>query len=558
MLKRALPVGILFVILAGFVPLKLNLDYGLGQYANDADYYFTIARSVSEGEGFKSNLSLYYQGFKTLPHHVQVSPAWPVTLGALGAVFGIEAVAIPVPIALYFIDLLLLYFLAQRLRRGIAPGAGWLFRDDALLNLGHVAALVFASNVVFFQFSSVPNNEPLAFCLIFGALIATDNAVRKRAAGWAFAAGLLAGLAVLTRFQALAIAIAIPAVMAAVALGDPRARRLAPVALVAVLLPFIPWVIYLASWSDSLSFGAVFGLETQRETPELKPFPHAFFPKSWWAFVVDRTRGVGVAFDWRSPESYVSHFGVLAYAAPLAALHCGWLLARRWRPARLALAPERALPVATVLTGIGMLLPVHAAHMTFVYSWLFGFRHGLPLILLIVPALAYLDAHAGRAGRAAAALLVLATLLSNAQGMQALFERELKHGLKEGEQMLVAWLDSQRPRPTVVTTEPWKYGAFSRLGYHWILCRHSPEQTLRLLRDVGADYIVVRHRERDCKFIAELVPKTLRRVIAFRNGVYVYGLRDREFPQAQRARPRGFDPNRKPRGGAAAPRTGIR
>ncbi|MBW2269531.1 MAG: hypothetical protein JRH16_13230 [Deltaproteobacteria bacterium] len=530
MLRRALPVGLLLVTLAGFVPLKLNLDYGLGEWANDADYYFTIARSVSEGEGFKSNLSLYYQGFKTLPHHVTSSPVWPAMLGAIGAVFGIDAVATPVPVALYFIDLVLLYFLAQRLRRGIAPGAGWLFRGRSVVNLGHVAVLVFAGNVVFFQFSSVPNNEPLAFCLIFGGLIAVDRAARGLQPGWAFVAGLLAGLACLTRVQALALAVAVPLAFAAVALGDPRARRLGPISIVGVLLPFVPWVLYLASWNDSLTFGTALGLDTQRETPELKAFSHAFFPESWLLFLRDRLSGVGVAFDWRSPESYVSHFGALAYVAPAALAHCGWLLARRWRPRRVEIALEHALPLATVMTGIGMLLPVHAAHMTFGYEWLFGFRHGLPLILLIVPALAYLDAHSGRVGRLVAAGLVGLTLLSNAQGMRALFDRELKHGLTEGEQHLIAWLDRQRPLRAVVTTEPWKYGAFSRSGYHWTLCRHPPEQTLRLLRNAGADYVVIRHKERNCNFIRDLQPDTLRRVAAFRNGVYVLGLSER-FPR---------------------------
>ena len=198
-------------------PRAAEDEFGIwaGEWANDADYYFTIARSVAEGEGLKSNLSLYYQGFKELPHFVTGSPVWPLFLGSIGAVIGMETAALWVPNALYMTSLVLLYLLGVRLTRAIsapagengsapqaaAAAGGWLFREDAVVNLGHVAVLLFASNAVYFQFSSVPNNEPLAFCLVFGALLALERAARGHAIGWALLAGALAGLAVLTRFR---------------------------------------------------------------------------------------------------------------------------------------------------------------------------------------------------------------------------------------------------------------------------------------------------------------------------------------------------------------------
>ena len=286
------------------------------------------------------------------------------------------------------------------------------------------------------------------------------------------------------------------------------------------------------SWNDSISLGEVFGLETQRETPELDNFPHAFFPDSLPAFVWDRLQGVLVAFDWRSDESYIAHFGWIAYLVPTVLLLAAWRLLRAGPRSWLDLPAARALPVATVLTGLGMLAPVHAAHMTFVYSWLFGFRHGLPLILLIVPALAYLDsqvrwgAQGRRVGSALATAVVLATLVWNVQAMQTLFERDLKFSLTDGERQMVKWLEHQKPRPSVVTTQPWMFGAFSRAGYHWTLCRHKPEHTLKLLRHAKADYVLVRRHERDCKFVHGLRPKYLETVLVFGKGTYILKLRE--------------------------------
>lgn len=530
MSQRILPVALLVVLLAGMLPLKLRLDYGLGEWANDADYYYTIARSVAEGEGFKSNLSLYYQGFKTLPHHVTTSPVWPVTLGAVAAVVGLDNAARGLPLLLYLLDVVLLFVLARRLRRAFGDDAdGWL-RADAPIGIGLVAAFVLATNVVFFQFSSVPNNEPMAFALFFGALLCVDEAARRTHGGWAFAAGLLAGALLLTRFQALLAAASVLGVFVWLALRDRGARRLPVFALIGALLPFLPWILYLASWSDAVTLSAVMGQDTQRETPELAPFSHAFFPVSWWGFLLDRLSGVGVAFDWRSRESYVSHFGALAYLVPLALALFGWRWLRAGRGERFALTPERALPVATLLTGVGMLLPVHAAHMTFVYDWLFGFRHGLPLVVLVVLALAYLDAQPGRWWRAVAVLAAASVLVTNVANMQWLFERKMRHGLSDGEQQLVDWLATQRSQPTLVTTQPWMFGAFSRAGYHWILCRHKPEQTLALLRHAGADYVVLRRRDDECRFVEGLVGKELVEVLEFKNHVQLFALRERLGP----------------------------
>ncbi len=532
--QRILSVALLVVLLVGVFVLKQRLDYGLGKYANDADYYYTIARSVSEGDGLQSNLSLYYQGFKELPHRVTTSPVWPLTLGAVGAVVGLGRASYGLPLALYLLDVVLLFVLARRLHRAIAPDAGSWLGADSPIGIGWIAAFVLATNAVFFQFTYVPNNEAMAFALIFASLLCVDRAARASAARWAFAAGLLGGLALLTRVQALGATVAILLGFGLLAWRHADARRLPWIALAGTLLPFVPWVAWLASWNERIPLGALLGQDTQRETPELTPFAHSFVPESAWAFLLDRLKGLGVAFDWRSPESYVSHFGGLAYLVPLALLLLAWRFLRADAGERLALPRERVLPIVVVLAGLGMLLPVHAAHVTFYFDWLFGFRHGLPLVLLIVPAIAFLDAQRAPAWRVLAGVVVASALVTNVLGLQALFDRKLKYGLNAGERQLVEWVGRQRPLPTLVTTQPWMFGAFSRAGYHWILCRHSADQTLKLLRLTGADYVVVRHGDQKCGYIDGIVPDELVRVIAFRHNLQVYALRERLGPNVLR------------------------
>ncbi|MBW2416204.1 MAG: glycosyltransferase family 39 protein, partial [Deltaproteobacteria bacterium] len=528
MRTRLIRYGLLAVMLLALVPMKASLDFGLGRRSNDASYYYTIARHVASGDGLRSNVSLYFQGFRSFPHRVTTSPGWPLALGGAGALLGIDRVAHSLPIALFFADLLLLYGLALRLRRGIAGDRpGWMFRDGWVPDFGHLAVFLLATNVVFFRFTSVPNNEPLGYALLFGALIGVDRAARGRSLGWAGAAGVLSGIALLTRPQLVPLVFAVPFVLLWVGIGDRERRPLASVATAGVLVPLVPWALYLASW-DALGPGAFLGLEALRETPSLGEFAHTTQGPSWAWFVLDRLGGLGVAFDPRSPMSYVSHFGALAYAVPLAGgLFGGRLLLRRHRPS-VALAPDHALPVAMVLVGVGALLPIHFFHATIYRPWVFGFRHGLPLLLLILPALAYLDSHSDRVWRAAAALLVAATLWMNGSAMRTLLSTPIGSGLAPPEQRMIAWLDRQDPRPTAITTRPWPYGAFGRSGFHWIVCDADPEDTLRLLHEVGADYVIASGRELQCGFLRGVYPDRLRVAKRFGKKLHVLELRDLE------------------------------
>ena len=541
MAKRILPYAFLLLMLAALVPLKGRFNPDIGPRVYDGDYFYGIARHVAEGQGLATNLSLYFQGFQEFPHRVTTSPVWPLTLGGVGAATDLRKAATALPEFLYFVDLVLLYFLANALWRGIRGNQrGWLFRSGWIPNFGHVAVFVLATNVVFFRFTSVPNNEALAFAWLFAALLALDRAAREASAGWALAAGLLAGVTLLTRPQLIGLAAAVPLVLAWCGLGHGKALRLGGVAAVGVLAPLVPWVVYLASWMDPLTPGAALGLETQRATPELAVFPHVTSPPTAWAYFMDRLGGLGVAFDPDAKHAYTFHFNAIAYLVPLALVPvCAHLLRRRPRPPR-SLPARYALATAMLATGAVALAPVHLHHSTFALPWLFGYRHGLPLLLLILPALAYLDSHTHLAWRLAATALLALTLVGNTLGMQTLLNKNYRSGLRGFEPDLILWLDKQSPRPSVVTTRSMALSVFSRSGYHWILCQHAPEQTLSLLRDAGADYVVVFAKDRKCNFVRGLRPRELGVVRTFGKGaIYVLGLNDRTGDAASRRRRNG-------------------
>jgi hypothetical protein len=323
-------------------------------------------------------------------------------------------------------------------------------------------------------------------------------------------------------------AVALPAALALVGLRERRFLGLAATAFCASLLPLIPWAIYLWSWMDSLTPSTLIGLAEFQETPELAPFPHTIQTSSLWHYLCDRASGVLVAFDPRHHHSYVQPFGWAVYLVPLGLLH--YIAGRVGKPLglRRGIAAERVLVAAMLLCGAGMLGPVHLAHGSFFKEWLFAHRHGLPFLLLLLPALGYLDCARAAWVRWLSAGLLVATLVWCGLGIRELMQTRFPSGIGEVERQLVSWLDRQSPRPSVVTTRAQKLAVFSRSAFHWMHCGESFDQTLALLRHAGADYVLMFGGERSCEFLERRAAE-LRTVASFshlRSSVVVLALRE--------------------------------
>jgi hypothetical protein len=411
---------------------------------------------------------------------------------------------------------------------------------------------------VFFRFTSLPYTEGLAFALLLGALLAVDRAAmplaleRESAAGvaasreawrsyaWSALAGALAALALLTRGQMAPALVAIPLALALAAFCERRMLGQAAVALLSSLVLMAPWILYLTSWIDELSLTVALGFATIQETPGLEAFRHVVDSDGLWSRLADRAGGAWVAFDPKSEFSYVASFGAAAYLAPLALCVAilGQMRAGSSRSWKRWLAADRVLLNAALLCGLGMLLPVHDAHQTFFKEWLFGHRHGLPLLLLLLPAFAYLVSHRNKALRILASLLLLAGVASSVHASWSELSHPRRLRIARVEPELIAWLHSQRPLPTVVSPRAQYFGAVSLANYHWTTCDSPGSTTLALLQGAGADYVVVFRRDLECAFFREARPQ-LRLVHSFGRPpqIYVYESREDASPEGGPAPP---------------------
>jgi len=493
--------ALLLVLLVACAGLKLAFNPGLGRNSLDGDYYFQVARHVMEGDGLETSVSLYHQGLKELPAPTNVYPLWPLLLGYAGRLIGLFQAAVLLPEILFLADLVLLYFLALRLAAAWGAPAT-LLAGGASLDFGHLAVALFATNHVFFQFTSLPYTEALAFGLAFAALIELDRAV-ERGGGWRFAAsGLLAAAAFDTRSQMVML---IPAMVGALVVAGLRRRhylRAAGIVLGSAVAGFLPWLIYVATFVKPFTLKALLSIGAFRQTPEIAPFNWGVPTASVAQYWLNRLSGLGVAFDPRSSQSYVASFGLVALLVPAALLLFAARLPRRGLHARSWTRPRQILPLATLAAGLAMVAPIHVLHSRMLWEWRFGFRHGLPFLLLLLPALAY-SMRQDLLRRLALGLALL-TLGMACLNLGLLLGTDFPSGLQGAEPELVAWLDEQPRPPTVITTQAQTLAVYSRAGFHWMECREDSVKVRQLLALTGAEYVLVYPNELRCPFVQGL------------------------------------------------------
>jgi hypothetical protein len=452
---------------------------GETEFGIDGSYYFQVARHVAAGDDLVTSVCLYHQGLKHLPTKTNIYPLWPLLLGGAGRVIGVTTAARLLPRSLFLIDLVLLYFLTLQINATSFRG----------FDIGHLVVLLFGCNLLFFSAASYPYTEALAFLLIFPALLM----IERSGAG----AGVLAGLAFLTRSQNVVFAAALFAALLIVR----RWRRAAAFA-GAFVVVLLPWVIFLATFVKPFTLSALVSMYS--ETPQLPVFAQSIHSTglSWFA---DRLRGLITAFNPASGLSFVNSFGLAALLVPIAAVHFIW---RRPRVFKL-------LPLATLLGGAALSFSLIFVHQRFFLEWLFGYRHGLPFILLLMLAVVELIACGGFAVRTIALTISMISIFTGSLAIARTSLWRSHPWPPAAEAQLTSWLAQHDPNAIVLSTNAQVLSAISGANFRWAACQEEPETIQLLLRLVRTDYVAAYDGEQQCPFLRGLVGPDLQIIAIF-------------------------------------------
>jgi hypothetical protein len=474
------------LLLLPYAVLRFWYFPGAGPESYDANLYLSTARHLVEGRGLVTSVSMFYQGLRELPAPYTLPPLWPLTLAAVGSVIGLEYAAFLLTSLLWLAASVQTFFLARSLLAAVRR------REDCLprppVSVAHLAMIAVASNPVFFAYASSTWTEPLGLVLLLATAQLSLRLVRTDSRSAAVAAGLTAGLAYLSRYQYLFLALAVPPALALL----PGRRRWQK-----VLLSLAAAAAVIGAWSlfrlvrtghftatsliDSW-YPGVAGLA-----------PAGFDSATAGELAAGFVRSLGRSFLLTETGSYVTSFGAAAPLVPIAALA---LLDSEVRKK----AAVRPLAVAVML-GVAALLPSHLASARWGAD-LIGGRYGLPFVLLLVCALAVISV-AHQWIRTLAVVLVIVAV-AGGTWRQLRFTSTPYPGMITVEMLAAGnWLDRHADQP-VVTTSPQVFAVFSDAQFHWIRCVDSPEQLRRMQERTGFRLMLLLPEERGCAFAATL------------------------------------------------------
>jgi hypothetical protein len=478
---------LLFVaILTALAALSLTQFAGVGPYGSDAGNYYQIARNIALGRGVVTSVSLYHLGLDPLPQRNWMTyPAWPLLLGYTGRAIGLTAAANILPKLFYILDLILLYRLANTI------ATRWwgtpLLAPRWPIDLGHVAMALFGTTATFFWTTTHPYTEGPAFALMFGSLLALDRGATRRSVGWFAFASVLAGLAFLTRTQSIAL---IAGETIAVVLFAIRFRELrlhAGVYVAGVLAALAGWYQF------------VYNQPPQRVDVGVAQMWEE--PATALAWVSDRWMGLLASFS-ATELGYYNLFRLTTYLVPAAAILYLVRLAQR-RTRILPADVSELAPYAVLSSAVIFFASLNLFHERLFVPWRFGWRHGLPYILAIVPAIAYLSRTLqARVLRVGTAAVVAVTIATAAIALTRDVRRTPPTAPTAGELQMIEWLRTNHAgTPTLLTTHAQQLAVIYDAKFHWALCTDLPAKTLTLIERLPIDYVVVYPEERRCTFI---------------------------------------------------------
>lgn len=372
------------LVAAKFSTNAVMVDLGV-----DGSYYMDVADHVRQGLGVRTEVSLYHQGMIGFPHPTPVYPLWPMLLGWVARVSSLESAAVWLPTGLYFASLLLGYVWAKMMSdRPIFPGI-W-----EVPHAGHLLVLALGLNDLYFEHSSKPYTEPMAFVFLFAALIR----FRGYFAGPTLMRGLEAGvwLAVLLLIRSQMIVTA-AGFFGAAGLrflfppsNEPRSRAALGLlgGIAGYCLGLLPQILFLRSFIPNAGFRDLLRFDAWQANTQL-PVLNLLVPTDGlWGWIVDRSQGFGLAFSESSSFSFQVSCSYYYLALPIA----GLLLT--WDSLRAGLATSVGDLWARlrrdgfnyhwffVLFSVGWWLSLHILHKAYFTEWNFGMRHALPCLFL--------------------------------------------------------------------------------------------------------------------------------------------------------------------------------
>ena len=499
---RFIEVLILSVIILILADLKLTYNISTISPGIDGGFYTDIAQHVRDGDGLKTDISLYHQGFEYFPHPTNIYPLWPWVYGFAARFSNKPILVTGVNLATFFFFLSLIF------------GYLWaneVFRKPLFTNLisgfkaGHVLVLMLASHTAYFVHTSRPYTEGIAYAILFAGLWRSAYLLKKGGLAQGFELGIWLGLIYSSRYQLIITAMAVFPAMIGACFWHPNRKRALQM-LVAC----------------TLSFGAILGayymhggripIRFQSHSGMLSRLEGSVHVNTISAYIVDRAKGFIVAFSPKGSCAYSLSYRLFHYSliisVPFFFLEISKHKLKKILSELTAIVhePRTTFLVFVILFSIGGWISIHMLHPKFSVDWYFGHRWGLTCLPLFFLTMIYLLSRKKFWPVFLGVFLlgtstVMAYVQYSAEAKNADMNAESFKQIRLSEkppsnQELVQFIleeRSNRDKLTVVwsASQPQLMALYiPDVGFHWIYHKTKLEDIITMFDVLNADYLL--------------------------------------------------------------------
>ena len=483
-----------FVVFAVVVGLKLRMIGTHPHIGWDGGLFFDVAQNIRNGDGLRTNVSIYHHGYPYFPHPTSLYPLWPIVLAPTLFFLPTQIAASWVPSVLFVASIVLAFAWGRRV---VPPG-----RMALGVHGGHVLVAIMGLHLGFQRACGMPYTEALWFLLVGASLLRGRTLFERMWLRDGVELGLWCGALFLTRSQAVTtfLAVLVTTPLLLVLRERPlQVLRFIAAACGAFALAFAPMWWWMSTFLERPSLHAYFDLAYARVSSALSPQTFTPDHESVGAFINMVLHGVRVAF---TPKTGYPHaFGAFAYVVPLAAVvGIAWLARRRveglrtaWRALR---DPKIHGAVWAFFCALGGFALLHVAQRQG-DRWWFADRHAMPAGLFFFFCFAAIVA-VGRVGRwiALVAFLCAAVSLGIHDVQEARALRRARPFAAHNE-ALAQWLERARKaegKPLMVTLTSrearlmgWRVPG---VGYQSVSGKTRYADLVIMMRDLGAKYAI--------------------------------------------------------------------
>ena len=479
----------------------LNAD----SFGWDGSYYYDIARNIHNGLGFTTNLSLYHQGMSYFPHPTPVYPLWPSLLGYSAYIFPLRFLAYILPVLLYFGTIIIIYRLIQKkLPENIIN------TKYCVVNYAHLGVLILCLHGKYFEVTSKPYTEALAYFLLFICLTRLVSIMPLIKFTTFLEIGIWSALLLLVRSQFIIFLISVVFFYLIILVWSRNMKYCLGICIIILsfLVSYAPQLFFLSEKLGQVNQGTVLFFDQYQASNTLSKLNVLVKYENFSQFLYYKLRGFWIAFFPWGKYSYSTTFHGFQYSFIVALFMIPSIyFSSKNRKIlydkikKLLSQPENFFFVFLTIFTLASFFSIHMLHKKLWATWNFATRHALVCSFIFFLSFVFLfkQAFFSKIKKFALFLFLIATFVGMGNLTLQTINQIYSSQFSEKKVDLIHWFKNELAKKTSLTIampHPQKISVYSEgVNFHWVYHNTSKKDFKILFSELGSDYLLLSHNK---------------------------------------------------------------